>query len=178
MYFSQSRIYLSSPCIDQYTFQTPFQRLTLRMTRFYTSQPSVKVWNRLQQIMRKMGYDARTSADKVFTGMGPYTCLIHWPHTLASYTGLIHTLASYTGLIYWPHTGLTLASYTGLTHWPHTHTGLIYWPHTLASHTGLIHWPHTLTSYTGLIHWPHTLASYTGLIHWPHTLASHTGLIH
>ena len=91
-YFSQSRIYLSSPCIDQYTLQTPFQRLTLRMTRFYTSQPSVKVWNRLQHIMRKMGYDARTSADKVFTGMGPYTGsytgLIRWPHTLASYTGL------------------------------------------------------------------------------------------
>ena len=81
-YFSQSRIYLSSPCIDQYTLQTPFQRLTLRMTRFYTSQPSVKVWNRLQHIMRKMGYDARTSADKVFTG------LIYWPHTLASYTSL------------------------------------------------------------------------------------------
>ena len=45
--------------------QTPFQRLTLRMTRFYTSQPSAKVWNRLQHIMRNMGYDARTSADKV-----------------------------------------------------------------------------------------------------------------
>ena len=45
--------------------QTPFQRLTLRMTRFYTSQPSAKVWNRLQHVMRNMGYDARTSADKV-----------------------------------------------------------------------------------------------------------------
>ena len=45
--------------------QTPFQRLTLCMTRFYTSQPSAKVWNRLQHIMRNMGYDARTSADKV-----------------------------------------------------------------------------------------------------------------
>ena len=37
------------------------------MTRFYTSQPSAKVWNRLQHIMRNMGYDARTSADKVDT---------------------------------------------------------------------------------------------------------------
>ena len=52
--------------------QTPFQRLTLRMTRFYTSQPSAKVWNRLQHVMRNMGYDARTSADKVGTQTKPW----------------------------------------------------------------------------------------------------------
>lgn len=52
--------------------KSPFQRLTLRMTRFYTSLSSSKVWNRLQQIMRKLAYDARTSPDKVHVRM--YTC--------------------------------------------------------------------------------------------------------
>ena len=58
--------------------QTPFQRLTLRMTRFYTSQPSAKVWNRLQHVMRNMGYDARTSADKVGSQSKPWPLQQSW----------------------------------------------------------------------------------------------------
>ncbi|XP_064398553.1 serine/threonine-protein kinase Chk1-like [Halichondria panicea] len=45
--------------------QTPFQHLTLRMTRFYTHQSSVRVWGRLQQALRKLGYEHRSSGDKV-----------------------------------------------------------------------------------------------------------------
>lgn len=45
--------------------QTPFQRLTLRMTRFYTSMSSTKVWSRLQEIALKLGFETKTSPDKV-----------------------------------------------------------------------------------------------------------------
>ena len=47
------------------SMQTSFQRLALRMTRFYTNQSSSIVWSRLQQVVKKLGYESRTSPDKV-----------------------------------------------------------------------------------------------------------------
>lgn len=44
--------------------QTPFQRLVLRMTRFYTQLESSKVWIRLKQVMKLQGYESRTSPDE------------------------------------------------------------------------------------------------------------------
>ncbi len=63
---------MSSPSYPLHTHththtQTPFQRLTLRMTRFYTHQSSVQVWGRLQQALRKLGYEHRNSGDKART---------------------------------------------------------------------------------------------------------------
>lgn len=52
------------PCTPGAT-ETPVQRLTLRLTRFYTTSPCQKVWSRLQQIMKKFCYDVRISPDKV-----------------------------------------------------------------------------------------------------------------
>ena len=42
-----------------------FQHLVLRMTRFYTKLESTKVWNRLRQAMKTLGYEAKTSQDQV-----------------------------------------------------------------------------------------------------------------
>lgn len=44
--------------------QSLFQRLTLRMTRFYTNLPSAKVWSRLNQIMKSLAFETRTSVDQ------------------------------------------------------------------------------------------------------------------
>jgi serine/threonine-protein kinase Chk1 len=52
------------PCTPGAT-ETPVQRLTLRLTRFYTATPCQRVWSRLQQVMKKFSYDVRTSPDKV-----------------------------------------------------------------------------------------------------------------
>ena len=46
-------------------FQTQFQRLVLRMTRFYTREESGKVWTRLKNVVKARGYESRTSADEV-----------------------------------------------------------------------------------------------------------------
>ena len=35
------------------------------MTRFYTNESSSTVWNRLQQVVKKLGYETKTSPDKV-----------------------------------------------------------------------------------------------------------------
>ena len=35
------------------------------MTRFYTNVSSSVVWSRLQQVVKKLGYESRTSPDKV-----------------------------------------------------------------------------------------------------------------
>eukprot|EP00731_Ephydatia_muelleri_P007103 Em0003g1351a len=44
--------------------QSLFQRLTLRMTRFYTNLASAKVWSRLNQIMKSLAFETRTSMDQ------------------------------------------------------------------------------------------------------------------
>ncbi|XP_019853937.1 PREDICTED: serine/threonine-protein kinase Chk1-like [Amphimedon queenslandica] len=44
--------------------QTSFQRLALRMTRFYTKLDSAKVWNRLRQAMKTLGYDSKPGQDE------------------------------------------------------------------------------------------------------------------
>eukprot|EP00731_Ephydatia_muelleri_P007105 Em0003g1353a len=44
--------------------QNLFQRLTLRMTRFYTNLASAKVWSRLNQIMKSLAFETRTSMDQ------------------------------------------------------------------------------------------------------------------
>ena len=56
-----STVHINVTCL----FQTPVQRLTLRLTRFYTATPCQRVWSRLQQVMKKFSYDVRTSPDKV-----------------------------------------------------------------------------------------------------------------
>jgi hypothetical protein len=68
------------PCTPGAT-ETPVQRLTLRLTRFYTASPCQKVWARLQQVMKKFSYDVRISPDKVssvaFTYSVDYCVIVH-----------------------------------------------------------------------------------------------------
>ena len=56
---------MTCTCVNVCDPQTPVQRLTLRLTRFYTASPCQKVWTRLQQVMKKFSYDVRISPDKV-----------------------------------------------------------------------------------------------------------------
>jgi serine/threonine-protein kinase Chk1 len=45
--------------------QTPFQRLALRMTRFYTHVPAEDIWGRLRRTLDKMGLDVKPSPDQI-----------------------------------------------------------------------------------------------------------------
>jgi serine/threonine-protein kinase Chk1 len=44
--------------------QNLFQHLVLRMTRFYTTLESSKVWNKLRQAMKTLGYESKASRDQ------------------------------------------------------------------------------------------------------------------
>ena len=59
------------------------------MTRFYTKLESVKVWNRLRQAMKTLGYDSRPGQDEVWGLLGGMcgTIVLHLLNTNTTLVG-------------------------------------------------------------------------------------------